>query len=180
MFAIKSGSFCLLGNPALIKESSKWVNVAVGVSLLGFCLSLLYPFAFLWVLSSVRSVSWQPLLGTPFPSRPLSDWCFAFFLVCRKHCVMRGWDRARFTVPWESDPWSESQHCCFQKCGLWFQRKNISQFGFLIWTLMVEVGREGLGKNWHYLTMHQQMLMCREVWASLLKAHCSVNPWVHL
>ena len=179
MFAIKSGSFFLLGNPALIKESIKWVNVAVGVSVLGFCLSLLYPFAFLWVLSSVRSVSWQPLLGTPFPSRPFLTGA-SLFSWCVGSTVSWEGGIGQGSLCHENQTWSESQHCCFQKCGLWFQRKNISQFGFLIWTLMVEVGREGLGKNWHYLTMHQQMLMCREVWASLLKAHCSVNPWVHL
>ena len=41
-------------------------------------------------------------------------------------------------------------------------KENITRLGFLIWTLMVEVGREGPGKNWH-LRMRQQMLMCHDV-----------------
>ena len=42
-------------------------------------------------------------------------------------------------------------------------KENITRLGFLIWTLMVEVGREALGKNWHYLRTCQQMIMCPEV-----------------
>lgn len=77
VFALNSGSFCLLENPALI--NNKWGNVGVSVVSVsvvwGFCFNWLCPFVLLWMLPYVGLfiliLSYLPSLGPLLPLTPV-------------------------------------------------------------------------------------------------------------